>query len=79
MKIFQNKEVQGLCLCLAMMGLTYAALLMLLIVFTGVKLYKSFVIVLTLSSVLFTLGLNSQIKNRFKEQVHILFTKKASI
>jgi hypothetical protein len=79
MKIFQNKEVQGLCLCLAVMGLTYALLLMLFILFTGVKLYKTVVIVITLSSIFFTLGLNAQIKNRLKLQIETLFTKKVSI
>ena len=79
MKLFQNKEVQGLCLCLAIMGLTYVVMLMLLIMFTGVKLYKTVVIVLTLSSILFTLGLNNQIKSRLKQQFEFLFSKKVSI
>lgn len=78
MKLFQNKEVQGLCLCLAMMGLTYALMLVLLIMFTGVKLYKTVIIVVTLSSILFTLGLNSQVKNRLKLQIESLFTKKVT-
>lgn len=78
MKFFENKEVQGLCLCLAMMGLTYAILLLLLITFTGVKLYKTVVIVATLSSILFTLGLSKQVKSRLKEQVNVLFTKKVT-
>jgi len=79
MKLFENKEVQGLCLCLAMMGLTYALLLMVLITFTGVKLYKTAIVVVALSSLLFTLGLNSQVKNRFKQQLNLLFTKKVSV
>jgi len=78
MKLFQNKEVQGLCLCLAMMGLTYAILLMLLITLTGVKLYKTVFVVVTLSSLLFTLGLSKQVKSRLKEQVSVLFNKKVS-
>ena len=76
MKLFQNKEVQGLCLCLAIMGLTYVLMLMLLVMFTGVKLYKTIFIVITLSSILFTLGLNNQVKNRLKQQVESLFSKK---
>ena len=75
MKIFQNKEVQGLCLCLAVMGLTYTLLLMVLILFTGIKLYKTVIIVITLSSILFTLGLNKQVKNRLKLQVEGLLAK----
>ena len=78
MKLFQNKEVQGLCLCIAMMGLAYALMLMLLIMFTGVKLYKTVIIVVTLSSILFTLGLNNQVKNRLKLQIESLFAKKVT-
>ena len=78
MKIFQNKEVQGLCLCLAVMGITYALLLMLLIMFTGIKLYKTVIIVTTISSILFTLGLNKQVKNRLRQQVENLFAKKVT-
>lgn len=76
MKLFQNKEIQGLCLCLAVMGLTYALLLMLLILFTGVKLYKTVIIVTTLSSILFTLGLNKQVKSRLKWQLESYFSRK---
>jgi hypothetical protein len=78
MKIFQNKEVQGLCLCLAVMGITYALLLILLIMFTGIKLYKTVIIVTTISSILFTLGLNKQVKNRLRQQVESLFSKKVT-
>jgi hypothetical protein len=78
MKLFQNKEVQGLCLCLAIMGLTYALMLMLLIMFTGVKLYKTVVIVVTLSSILFTLGLNNHVKNRLRQQLENLFARKVT-
>jgi hypothetical protein len=76
MKIFQNKEVQGLCLCLAVMGITYALLLIILIMFTGIKLYKTVIVVTTISSILFTLGLNKQVKNRLRQQVESLFSKK---
>jgi hypothetical protein len=78
MKIFQNKEVQGLCLCLAVMGITYALLLILLIMFTGIKLYKTVIVVTTISSILFTLGLNKQVKNRLRQQVESLFSKKVT-
>lgn len=76
MTLFQNKELQGLCLCIAVMGAAYAMLLMLLIMFTGVKLYKTVIIVATLSSILFTLGLNKQVKSRLITQVNLLFVKK---
>ncbi|TWX56249.1 hypothetical protein [Colwellia hornerae] len=79
MKLFQNKEMQGLCLCLAVMGLTYALLLILLIMFTGIKLYKTVIIVATLSSILFTLGLNKQVKERLKTQLNVLFAKKVQV
>jgi hypothetical protein len=75
MKLFQNKELQGLCLCLAVMGVAYALLLILLIMFTGIKLYKTVIIVATISSILFTLGLNKQVKNRLRQQIETLFAK----
>jgi len=78
MKLFQNKEVQGLCLCLSIMGLTYVLMLMVLVMFTGAKLYKTIFIVVTLSSILFTLGLNSHVKSRLKQQVEGLFSKKVT-
>jgi hypothetical protein len=79
MKLFQNKELQGLCLCLAVMGVAYALLLILLIVFTGIKLYKTVIIVATISSILFTLGLNKQVKNRLRQQIETLFAKKVIV
>ncbi|MBA6358047.1 MULTISPECIES: hypothetical protein [unclassified Colwellia] len=79
MKLFQNKELQGLCLCLAVMGVAYALLLMLLIMFTGIKLYKTVIIVATISSILFTLGLNKQVKNRLRQQIETLFAKKVIV
>jgi hypothetical protein len=79
MKSFQNKELQGLCLCLAVMGVAYALLLMLLIMFTGIKLYKTVIIVATISSILFTLGLNKQVKNRLRQQIETLFAKKVIV
>ncbi|AOW78085.1 hypothetical protein A3Q34_15285 [Colwellia sp. PAMC 20917] len=79
MKLFQNKELQGLCLCLAVMGVAYALLLMLLIMFTGIKLYKTVIIVVTISSILFTLGLNKQVKNRLRQQIETLFAKKVIV
>jgi len=78
MKLFQNKEVQGLCLCLSIMGLTYVLMFMVLVMFTGAKLYKTIFIVVTLSSILFTLGLNSHVKSRLKQQVEGLFSKKVT-
>jgi len=60
------------------MGLTYVLMLMLLVMFTGVKLYKTIFIVITLSSVLFTLGLNTQVKNRLKQQLDAIFARKVA-
>jgi TfoX/Sxy family transcriptional regulator of competence genes len=61
------------------MGLTYALLLMLLIMFTGIKLYKTVIIVATISSIFFTLGLNKQVKNRLRQQIETLFAKKVIV
>jgi hypothetical protein len=59
-----NKEVKGMCLFLGMIGLGYAALLLSLMLFTGVKILKSIVLIVTFSSFLVSLGLTPQVKQR---------------
>jgi hypothetical protein len=76
MKIQLNKEVQGLCLCIAVMGVIYALLLSLLALFTGIKLYKTIMVVIIFASLLFTLGLSSQVKSRLKKQVNGFYANK---
>jgi len=64
-----NKEIQGFCLCMGLMGLAYVALLLLLVLFTGAKIVKTIAIIATVSTMLFSLGLSSQVKNRIKQRL----------
>lgn len=59
-----NKDLKGLCLFLGMIGLAYAAILVLTMMFTGVKILKSIVFISAFSSFLVSLGLTSQVKHR---------------
>nr|WP_252732097.1 hypothetical protein [Paraglaciecola arctica] len=47
-----------------MIGLAYAAILVITMVFTGVKILKSIVFISAFSSFLVSLGLTSQVKQR---------------
>lgn len=59
-----NKDIKGLCLFLGMIGLAYAAILILTMLFTGVKILKSIVFISAFSSFLVSLGLTPQVKQR---------------
>lgn len=59
-----NKDIKGFCLFLGMVGLAYAAILALTMLFTGVKILKSIVFISAFSSFLVSLGLTSQVKHR---------------
>lgn len=63
-----NKEIQGLCLCLAGLGLAYVLLMLILVAFTGAKLVKTIGFVLGFSTLLFSLGLSTQVKTRLKQK-----------
>tara|TARA_R110000787_G_scaffold252212_2_gene357699 strand:+ start:2036 stop:2275 length:240 start_codon:yes stop_codon:yes gene_type:complete len=64
-----NKELQGLFLCLAALGFAYTILMLLLILVSGIKLFKTISLVFTLSALLFTLGLSKQVKQRIKQKL----------
>ena len=64
-----NKEIQGFCLCMGMMGLAYVALLILLVLFTGAKIIKTIMIVASISTMLLSLGLSSQVRKRIKNKI----------
>jgi hypothetical protein len=64
-----NKELQGLFLCIAALGLAYTILMLILMLFTGIKLFKTIAIVFTLSALLFTLGLSKDIRVRIKQKL----------
>ncbi|TDF42142.1 hypothetical protein EYS14_04725 [Alteromonadaceae bacterium M269] len=59
-----NKDMKGVCLFLGGIGLAYALFLMLVVLFTGVKIVKSIVFIVTFSLALITIGLNSQVRTR---------------
>ena len=59
-----NKDVKGMCLFLGMIGLAYAAILVLTMVFTGVKILKSIVFISAFSSFLISLGLTPEVKQK---------------
>jgi hypothetical protein len=64
-----NKDMKGLCLFLGMIGLAYAAILILTMLFTGVKILKSIVFISAFSSFLVSLGLTEQVKQRLVQVV----------
>ena len=59
-----NKDIQGMCLFLGLIGLVYVAILILTMVFTGVKILKSIIFIAAFSSFLVSLGLTPQVKQR---------------
>ncbi len=59
-----NKDIKGLCLFLGMIGLVYAAILILTMLLTGVKILKSIIFISAFSSFLVSLGLTPQVKQR---------------
>ena len=62
--IIVNKDLKGLCLFLGMIGLAYAAILIITMLFTGIKILKSIVFISAFSSFLVSLGLTPQVKQR---------------
>lgn len=64
-----NKELQGLFLCLAALGFAYTLLMLLLMLVTSIKLFKTIIIVFTVSTLLFSLGLSKQVKLRIKKKI----------
>ena len=71
-----NKDLKGLCLFLGMIGFAYAAILVLTMMFTGVKILKSIVFISAFSSFLVSLGLTQQVKQRL---VMVIKQKVASL
>jgi hypothetical protein len=64
-----NKDIQGMCLFLGMIGLAYVAILVLTMLFTGVKILKSIIFISAFSSFLVSLGLTPQVKQRLVQVV----------
>jgi hypothetical protein len=64
-----NKDVKGMCLFLGLIGLAYAAILILTMVFTGIKILKSIIFISAFSSFLISLGLTPQVKQRLVQTI----------
>ncbi len=64
-----NKELQGLFLCVAALGFAYTALMLLLMLISGIKLFKTVSLVFALSILFFSFGLSKQVKLRMKEKL----------
>ncbi len=67
-----NKELQGLFLCIAVLGFAYTVLMLLLMLVSGIKLFKTVSLVFALSTLFFTLGLSKQVKLRMKQKLRKL-------
>ncbi|WKE67220.1 hypothetical protein PVT67_08285 [Gallaecimonas kandeliae] len=59
-----SNDIKGVCLFLGLIGMAYAALLIILVAFTGVKIVKSILFIVAMSAALFSMGLRSQVKQR---------------
>lgn len=64
-----NKDLKGICLFLGMIGLAYAAILVVVMLFTGFKILKSIVFISAFSSFLVSLGLTPQVKQRLLQVI----------
>ena len=70
-----NDDIKGMCLLLGMIGLGYVALLILVTLLTGAKLIKSIMFISLFSTLLVSLGLTPQVKQRLSNYVKGLTAK----
>lgn len=70
-----NNDIKGMCLVLGLVGVGYAALLILFALLTGAKIIKSIILISVFSSSLISLGLTPQVKNRLFGYVKSLLSK----
>lgn len=63
---FDQKEIKGILMFLGTVGIIYTLGLILIALLTGAKLLKSIVIIGTVSTMLFSCGLQSQTIDRLK-------------
>ena len=71
-----KREIQGICLSMGIMGLAYVILLVILMLFTGVKIFNTILIIASLSSVFIVLGLSPSLKKRIKIKIQMAFSSK---
>lgn len=67
-----NNDVKGICLFLGLIGLGYAALLIMVALLTGAKIIKSIFFISIFSSFLVSLGLTPQVKRRLSNYLKSL-------
>jgi len=70
-----NNDMKGICLFLGLIGVGYAALLILFALFTGAKIIKSIMFISVFSTGLLSLGLTSQVKQRLFSYAKSLMSK----
>ncbi len=70
-----NNDIKGICIFLGLIGIGYAALLILIALITGAKIVKSIMLVSFFSSFLISLGLTSHIKTRLSNYLKLLTYK----
>ncbi|MCJ8273247.1 MAG: hypothetical protein MJK04_28080 [Psychrosphaera sp.] len=70
-----SKEMRDVCLCMGTIGMAYALLLMMFVLFTGAKIIKSVMIIAAFSTMLFSIGLSPAVRNRLKLRVQSVFNR----
>ena len=70
-----NNDIKGMCLFLGLIGVSYAALLILFALFTGAKIIKSIIFISVFSSGLISLGLTYRVKNRLVSHAKSFISK----
>lgn len=59
-----NNDIKGICLFLGVIGIGYVAFLIIVVMLTGAKIFKSIMFISIFSSFLISLGLTPQVKSR---------------
>jgi len=70
-----NNDIKGMCLLLGLIGVGYAALLILAALLTGAKIIKSIMYISIFSTFLISLGLTPQVKSRLFNYLKALTVK----
>ncbi|MEW6994772.1 hypothetical protein AADZ84_10960 [Colwelliaceae bacterium MEBiC 14330] len=70
-----KNDIKGICLFLGLIGVGYAALLILFALLTGAKILKSIMLISIFSTFLISLGLTQQVKRRLFNYLKTLTVK----
>jgi len=71
-----KRDLQGIFLSMGLMGLGYVVLLIFLMLFTGVSIFKTVIIIAGLSIACVSYGLSSNVKKKIKHKLQIIFSTK---